>query len=237
MRVNSIPPQVKSAMYQLSQEIRQGNSLHESANFYHKLIYTLIDNILQSCYPRVFTMLHLELKEKLLKKFFSQYPCTQPAHHQLPDEFIRFLQAEHLPVILNKVAEVEWLELCVELCDKPSIKNKSWDDKFLNCKLSISPAAVLLNLPFNFDEITMHYIPLLENSVYYRLIYQHNYAVKNIAITQFMARLIQLFQIHSTHTVKELISIFEKESHHKIEPQKTQTAIIWLYQHQILLLT
>lgn len=232
-----MPPQVKWAIYQLSQEIRQGNSQHESANFYHKLIYTMMDNVLQSCYPRFFTMLNLEFKEKLLKKFLRQHSCTQPAHHQLPAEFISFLQAEHLPVILNKVAEVEWLELYVELCDKPIVVNKSWDEKFFNSKLSVSPAAVLLNLLFNLDEITPQYVPLLEKSVYYRLIYQSNYAVKNIAITQFMAKLIQLFQIHSTLNVKQLISVFINESQNKIDLQKIQTAIIWLYQNQILLLT
>ncbi len=238
LQTQTIPLRVSLAMDNLACEIRAGNTGEKSIDLYHHLLSGALGEIIQTCYVRFFQCLTTEYAESLIYDFLAMHSCVQPAHHQLPTEFLRFLQTTTLPLFLKKIAEYEWLEFTAEISTMPS-RDKEYPLALITTQiLMLSPSVSLVELPFDLERLSPDFIPIPEARLYYRLIYTDSQGrVKHRHIQPYLARLIQLFQQADTvKTGEQILETFLLECQLGIEKSAITQSLLKLYEEHILMI-
>lgn len=90
---------------------------------YNELLFTNICGFLDSCFPVCRATLGEQRWRRLNRHFFRDWPSHTPWFREIPQEFVRYLQAaeirQPLPAWFTELAHYEWVELAVDIMDCP----------------------------------------------------------------------------------------------------------------------
>jgi uncharacterized protein len=83
---------------------------------YRRLVYAIIDDILQAAFPITVDLLGTDEWETLVEAFLSDHPCQSPQVWKMPGEFYDFLSQRDDPLdgkypFLLELIYFEWLEV------------------------------------------------------------------------------------------------------------------------------
>lgn len=106
---------------------------------YRRLVYNVVDDMLQSAYPLTKELLKEEEWNELVQEFFSKHGCQSPQVWYMPKELYGYImQQEHHPLIgkypfLPDLLRLEWLEIALFMMeDKPVRCNSKGERLVLN---------------------------------------------------------------------------------------------------------
>ncbi len=93
---------------------------------YSELLYNNMEGFLLTCFPVCRKILGKRHWDRLVREFFRDHVCHTPYFRQIPDEFLKFLQAERvipleIPAFLPELAHYEWIELELETSDLDAV--------------------------------------------------------------------------------------------------------------------
>lgn len=85
---------------------------------YNQLLYDNVESFLLACFPVLRKVLGSRKWSRLVRAFFATHRSRTPYHRQIPEEFLRFLQASweagpSYPEYLLELAHYEWMELAL----------------------------------------------------------------------------------------------------------------------------
>ncbi|HMW49723.1 MAG TPA: putative DNA-binding domain-containing protein [Cellvibrionaceae bacterium] len=107
---------------------------------YKKLIFANLCSFIDSCFPVCRSLLSPAVWRQLCRAFLREHACQSPLFHQIPLEFISWLQMPHRfrhnlePAYLTHLAHYEYCELQIQTA--PDINHYA---KPNNCALFITP--------------------------------------------------------------------------------------------------
>ncbi|HLF66446.1 MAG TPA: putative DNA-binding domain-containing protein [Gammaproteobacteria bacterium] len=225
-------------MDSFSDAIRARHAAQGSVALYQHLLSTSIGAIIRSCYTRFFQCLTIEYAQDLIGDFIHTHSCTRPMHHQLPTEFLQFIQTLTLPTGLKKIVEYEWLEWSAEICEVSPVSPIYPLPHITTQILMLSPAVSLVALPFDLDALSLDFVPIAGAQNYYRLIYTDKMLrVRHRAIQPYLARLIQVFQQTGVQkTVEQILDDFILECQNRLEKSFITQVLMGLYEEHILVI-
>jgi len=99
---------------------------------YNDLLRNNLEGFLLSCFPVCRKILGKRRWDRLVSAFFRDHACHTPFFRQIPDEFLKYLQAGYLPAestslagvqgslpeFLPELAHYEWIELELDTSDR-----------------------------------------------------------------------------------------------------------------------
>jgi len=90
---------------------------------YNDLLRNNLEGFLLSCFPVCRKILGKRRWDRLVSAFFRDHACHTPFFRQIPEEFLKYLQAEStvpedLPEFLPELAHYEWVELELDTSDR-----------------------------------------------------------------------------------------------------------------------
>ena len=90
---------------------------------YNDLLRNNLEGFLLSCFPVCRKILGKRRWDRLVSAFFRDHACHTPFFRQIPEEFLKYLQAEStvpedLPAFLPELAHYEWVELELDTSDR-----------------------------------------------------------------------------------------------------------------------
>ncbi|SFF26371.1 hypothetical protein SAMN04488120_101260 [Fontimonas thermophila] len=114
---------------------------------YRELFYNNVESCLASAFPVLRKLSSDAVWHARVRDFFTRHRCTAPQFHRLPEEFLRYLEAErgeHAddPPFLRELAHYEWVELALAIApeDLPIEQADPEGDLLAGCPL-LSPLA------------------------------------------------------------------------------------------------
>jgi hypothetical protein len=199
---NPCPPGVAAARIQL----------------YRRLVYKNLENFLLSCFPVLREVLGERRWSRLIHGFLANHWSSSPFFHEIPDEFVQFLQQEgsipdRYPKFLLELAHYEWVELAL------SVSTEQPDRDLIDpegCVLEQRPVLnpVLANLSYAWPVHRIAPRTRISPNDTYLLVFRDAFdEVKFIEINTFTSRLIQLLE-PAERTGREALEIVARESGH-----------------------
>jgi hypothetical protein len=95
------------------------------AMIYQELLFNNICGFVDSCFPVAKSLFPEACWRTLCRSFFRDWPSHTPYFSRIPEQFVRYVQAQHaalrVPAYLPELLHYEWLELEVDTAaDKPA---------------------------------------------------------------------------------------------------------------------
>lgn len=201
-RKNPCPPGIAASRMQL----------------YRRLVYKNLENFLLSCFPVLRGVLGERRWSRLVRGFLANYRSSSPFFHEIPDEFVQFLQTEEAipdtyPKFVLELAHYEWVELALSI----SVEAPDWESiDPAGCLLQRRPVLnpVLANLHYSWP---VHYIApraRVSPAETYLLVFRDaNDQVRFVEINAFTSRLLQLLE-STEYTGQMALELVGRESGH-----------------------
>ena len=108
-------------------------------NQYRRLVYNVVDDMLQSAYPLTRELLTEEEWNELVQEFFSGHACQSPQVWYMPKELYEYLTQREAHPLLSKypflpdLLRLEWLEIALFMMeDRPAVSGSKGDLLVLN---------------------------------------------------------------------------------------------------------
>lgn len=106
---------------------------------YRRLVYNVVDDMLQSAYPLTKGLLTDNEWNELVQEFFSGHACQSPQVWNMPKELYEYVRQQEAHPLLSKypflpdLLRLEWLEIALFMMeDKPVVYNSSGELLVLN---------------------------------------------------------------------------------------------------------
>lgn len=105
---------------------------------YRRLVYNVVNDMLQSAYPLTRDLLGEDDWEELVQTFFSLHACQSPQVWYMPKELYEYVIQEEHPLLikypfLGELLQLEWLEIALFMMeDKPVADSPNGDQLVLN---------------------------------------------------------------------------------------------------------
>jgi hypothetical protein len=183
---------------------------------YRRLVYKNLENFLLSCFPVLRGVLGERRWSRLVRGFLANHRSSSPFFHEIPAEFVQFLQTEEAipdkyPKFVLELAHYEWVELVLSI----SMEAPDWElidpegPMFEGCPI-LNP--VLANLHYGWP---VHHIAPRERvspAETYLLVFRDaNDQVRFVEINALTSRLIQLLESEA-YTGRMALEIVAEES-------------------------
>ena len=155
---------------------------------------------------------------RLVRGFLANHRSRSPFFHEIPDEFVQFLQTEEAipdtyPKFVLELAHYEWVELALSI----SVETPDWESiDPAGCLLQRRPILnpVLANLHYSWP---VHYIApraRVSSAETYLLVFRDvNDQVRFVEINAFTSRLLQLLE-STEYTGQMALELVGRESGH-----------------------
>jgi hypothetical protein len=138
---------------------------------YRELLYKNIDGSLSACFPVLKSILGFQRWDALVQVFFARHRCATPIYRELPGEFLRYLDAHHVPVVhepafMRELAHYEWVELMLTLdpADADEI-DADPEGNLLTSVPVLNPLARALTYAFPVHRLSPDYTPATPPSI------------------------------------------------------------------------
>ncbi len=195
-----------------AQSIRDPNYNAKEFNFdpkriklYQQLMFNNIVSMISNAFPVLTSIYTKDAWHTLIQEFYARHQAHSPLFHELPHEFLTFLQNEYQlktndkPFLLE-LAHYEWVELALDLSEEiippQAIKDSS---DLLHRKLMLSPLAWILQYKFPVHRIGQDFQPEQPAAEpTYLLVYRdRNDAIGFMELNAVTARLLELIKQQS----------------------------------------
>ncbi|MFU8787764.1 MAG: DUF2063 domain-containing protein [Methylobacter sp.] len=189
---------------------------------YVDLLYNKFNDSLTTCFPVTHAILGEKAWQQLLKSFIARHRCLSPYYRQIPDEFIRYLQAEWvnhtgLPYLLE-FAHFEWIDLILAITDaEPAVQYESSVNDWLNCHPVFTPVLQLLHYAYPVQRINENHQATTppEQATHILGFRDKEDVVQFIELNPATARLVEILQnTDDSYTVREAIQQIAAELQH-----------------------
>ena len=93
---------------------------------YRELFYNNVENFISSTFPVLHRIYSEAGWHALVRKYFSSHKSRTPLFHEIPREFINWLEHEYTsnpadPPFLFELAHYEWVELALSIAEPPAV--------------------------------------------------------------------------------------------------------------------
>ena len=196
---------------------------------YRDLFIGNVTSLLAATFPVTRKLYTDDDWRRLVRSFYATHKSRTPLFLEVPQEFIDYLQNEHIateddPPFLLELAHYEWVELAISVADHPI----DWDhidpdgDLLLGIPVR-SPYSQVLAYGFPVHRINADYRPTEPASEPTRLIVYRNSKDKTgfMEINPVTARLLELMEERQTLSGQDLLQQIASELNHP----KPQTVI------------
>ncbi len=188
---------------------------------YRELFYNNIEDILASAFPVLNKIMPATTWQALVKDYFSRHKSKTPIFHEIPQEFLQYLQQEHDGIcnfpFLQELAHYEWVELALDLdtTDLSSIAVER-DGNLLTEHPIVSPLAWLLQYHYPVHQISPDFLPEKPSEVpTYLVVYRrYNDEVHFMEVNPVSAWLLELVRDDSKITGEIALQRICKELQH-----------------------
>jgi uncharacterized protein len=185
---------------------------------YRKLVYNNIESFLLNCFPVLRKVLGTRRWARLVRAFLATHCSRSPFFHQIPDEFIQFLQnkgtlARNYPEFALELAHYEWVELVLSI----SMLTPEWDridteGSLLEQRPVLNP--VLANLSYRWPVHRIGPRVRTKPAETYLLVFRDTSdQIRFVEINAFTSRLINLLET-TEYTGQRVLEIVAAESRH-----------------------
>ena len=165
---------------------------------YRELFRNNFAEQLASAFPVLRRVCSSDYWDALTENFFAHHRCRSPLFHQLPHEFLGYLQQGHTPTdddppFLFELAHYEWVELALAQAEEELPSAHSAADVLLELP-RLSPLAWPLSYRYAVHRIGPGYLPQApEAEATHLLVYRNRHdTVQFMALNAVSARLLQL---------------------------------------------
>ena len=121
---------------------------------YTDALFSNFDSTLSSCFPVCKKVMGAHAWRRLARSFFAMHRCTSPLFRQIPEEFLRYLEAERaagsdLPPFIYSLAHYEWIELALSVAEVSSAPDQhDVQGDLMQGVPVLSPVLALLSYPY-----------------------------------------------------------------------------------------
>jgi uncharacterized protein len=185
---------------------------------YRKLVYKNLENFLLSCFPVLREVLGERRWARLVRGFLANHQSSSPFFHEIPGEFVQFLQQEGsipdaYPKFVLELAHYEWVELALSIATgQPDRELIDPEGSMLEGRPVLN--SVLANLSYAWPVHRIAPRTPVPSADTYLLVFRDAFdEVKFIEINAFTSRLIQLLE-PTARTGREALEIIARESGH-----------------------
>ncbi len=209
---------------------------------YRRLVYNVVDDMLQNAYPLTYALLSAEEWEHVVNEFFINHPCQSPQVWYMPKEFYQYLSDTKHPLLkkypfLADLLWFEWVEVELFMMkDKTVHAGNSGDVLF--SKLVLNPEYQLLLFSYPVHEKSAKYITPDDKGSYY--VIAHRNKEGEVIFTSIAPALVRMIEYLSVTplSITDLFSMFQQE-HQVSLTEVDQKAIIQFftnaYQQQLII--
>lgn len=166
---------------------------------YNQLLYNNIESFLLACFPITRKILGSRRWGRLVREFLVTHKCQSPLFRQIPEEFVRFLQAREVgpqdPAFLAQFAHYEWIELVVDISpSEPEWERIEAEGDLMQGNPALNPALRVVEYPFQVHRIGPRYQPKVQDAEPTRIVVfrDNGDKVRFVVINVVTARLLAL---------------------------------------------
>jgi len=213
---------------------------------YRELFFNNVEDFMSSSFPVLRELTTDDRWTAMIRDYFSRHLSHTPYFHQMPAEFVDYLQNEREaqpddPPFMLELAHYEWMELVLSLSDE----EPDWQvidqngDVFTGVPV-VSPLAIPLSYQFPVHEISKNNQPTQAGELSTHIVVYRNKEdeVHFLEINTATLRLLQLFSEDETLTGKAALELVAKEMNHpdpKVVIDGGKTILADLLDRQVLL--
>ncbi|ANI88766.1 hypothetical protein A9P82_05370 [Arachidicoccus ginsenosidimutans] len=142
---NTFEQQSKLASYCRTGEYEILENVNEkNVSQYRRLVFNVVDDMLQTAYPLTFELLTKDEWTNITKEFFANHACISPQVWSMPKEFYEYLSAGENHFLIKKYPFIlellwfEWLEVEMFMMEDKAV-DYSIDGNIENDLLVINP--------------------------------------------------------------------------------------------------
>ena len=142
---------------------------------YRRLVYNVVDDILQSAYPLTCDLLSRVEWEDLVHRFLASHPCQTPQVWQMPRELYEFVESEGSPSkypFLSELLYFEWLEVELFMMEDKAEIHKADGDVFID-PLVLNPEHILQHFHYPVHLKKAKSISFRDKGDYYLVMFRH----------------------------------------------------------------
>lgn len=235
---------LKQQLGEFSESVRSGMPLKnsnlnaEKTALYHALVMGNLQEVISPCFPILRSIICRHTWSGFMLDFFQQRPLNTPLFHQLPFEFVTYLQnlpSKEYPFMAD-LAHYEWVELALELAASVNNIKRVVASQILETHWQLSSCAKLLSYEYDVYNIGSNYIPH-QTIPTYLAVYKKDNAVEFMVLNELSFQLLECIidSLQTPHEVLEsLVEMYPNLDLEQLASQ-IQPLIYKLHQESILL--
>jgi hypothetical protein len=189
---------------------------------YRELFYNNVENFISGTFPVLRRIYSDADWHALVREYFSRHKSRTPLFHEIPREFLNWLENEHSgnpadPPFLFELAHYEWVELALSIAESPAVTEQTDPDgDLLKGVPVLSPLAWHLAYQYPVHRIGPDYLPQQPGEmptclVVYR---DRDDDVGFLEINSVTKRLLELIEADNRQTGAELLTQIATEMSH-----------------------
>ncbi|HLD10235.1 MAG TPA: putative DNA-binding domain-containing protein [Methylophilaceae bacterium] len=189
---------------------------------YTEIVFNGLESSVAACFPVAKKVLGARTWKKLIRGFFIHHQCHSPLFRQIPEEFLRYLEAaqadpeQTLPSYLKSLAHYEWIELALAVADVSiDMATVDVEGDLLEGAPVLAPALALLSYDYPVQLISPRFKPKAPLTEPVHLLVFRDAAddVQFIEINQVTARLLTILQTEAVTGRQALEKIATEMAH------------------------
>jgi hypothetical protein len=229
MQNNAELPRFKQIQYAFTAHVRNpevnprpGDIEARRMKIYNELTYNNVEDFMASTYPVLREIYGTEKWHRLMRQYFANHHASTPLFHEMPREFLKFLeqeyqlQADDYPFMLE-LAHYEWVELALSVSDQEADTSRiDVAGDLLQGIPVLSPLAWPLSYRFPVHKLSSEFLPATAPSqpthlVVYRTLKDE---VRFLEMNPVTAHLVQLIGDDKQQTGKQLLETIAEQLQH-----------------------
>jgi len=189
---------------------------------YSELTYNNVEDFIASTYPVLRSLLSDADWHALVRDYFAHHYASTPLFHEMPREFLKFLESERVareddfPFLLE-LAHYEWVELALSVSEQQAdMDNINPEGNLLEGIPVLSPLAWPLSYRFPVHKISVEYLPAQapEQATYITVYRDDQDEVRFLEMNPVTAHLVQLISEDSQRSGRQLLNAIAAQLQH-----------------------
>lgn len=189
---------------------------------YNELFYNNVEDFMASTYPVLRSILADNKWNELLRVYFATHLAGTPLFHEMPREFLKYLEQERAATeddypFLLELAHYEWVELALSVSDQQvDLTAIDAQGDLLEGIPVLSPLAWPLSYHFPVHKISSEYLPTTapEQPTYLVVYRDSEDAVRFLEMNPVTAHLVQLITENSHRNGRQLLETIAEQLQH-----------------------
>lgn len=193
---------------------------------YSELTFNNVEDFMASTYPVLRSLMNDEEWESLLRDYFANHYASTPLFHEMPREFLKYLEQEREPKsddfpFLLELAHYEWVELALSVSDlQADLTDLDNQNDLIDGIPILSPLAWPLSYQFPVHTISSENLPTeVPEQPTYIIVYRNPQdEVKFLEMNPVTAHLVQLISEDTQRSGRQLLEAIADQLQHP-EPE------------------